>query len=81
MKCLNCKQGEEFFLVLTRGVIVHTIAQQVLEVEVDGEQLAEKNHAACAKCGSTKVDMTNADIDAFWAIYGQRVERRVKNPE
>jgi len=84
VRCENCKSSDEFFVVLNRGVNVHTVGGQILDMVVDEEQFSMGEGSrpfACARCGSVDITMLNEDIDAFWAIFGKRVDRTVKNPK
>lgn len=81
MKCLKkgCGATDGFYAVLTRTVQVHAMDGNVLELVLDEEQFREEPFA-CASCGSKKVQYTNADVEVFWKIFGQRVDRKIHNP-
>lgn len=84
MKCQQCNSSDEFYVILTRAVKVHTVGESVLDLIVDDEQFVDPSRLkpfACANCGSTDIDVENKDIDAFWGIYNQRVDRKVLRPK
>lgn len=81
MRCLKCGKSDEFFVTLERMVWLHTMSEEVLDMVIDGEQFPRADAFACANCGSTEIDVTNADIDGFWKLFNQRVDRKVRNPE
>jgi hypothetical protein len=80
MRCKTCGNGEEFYVNLHRIVQTHAIDGKLLELVVDDEQFSPKGAFICAPCGSVEVELTNDDIDTFWTLFGQRVNRRIDNP-
>ena len=82
MRCLEprCGATDGFYFITTRTTQVHAIDGRVLDLVLDEEQF-QKEPFACGTCGSRKVEVSNQDIDAFWKIFNQRVDRRVNNPK
>lgn len=83
MRCENpkCWGNDEFYVALDRIVKIHTIGGIILDLSVDVEQFLRDNPWVCAKCEGRAVEVTNDDIDAFWKIYGTRIDRKIKNPK
>lgn len=82
MRCLkpNCGSTDGFYVILTRTVQAHAMDGRILELVVDDEQFG-KEPFVCATCGGNSVEFSNTDVDAFWKIFSQRVDRRVSNPK